>query len=457
VWIERHLPPFTTTQGKAMTPRSTLAPLGAILFMIWGPNARAGQVCYTGAELLADASVSFPSRAPALSGSSLTFAPGSGQGTLVSIPLFAAGELLSDGYATIDATITRTRLQADDDLNVVVTDGAAAGGVAAQDNFGGILIAYQLDHSSYPFYDFGPEVFLTSTSGVGAALPAVGGATAYDMSVGLDCDGMTLGGTWGTESGQHAFSFPYDRTAGLSLDVVSEAGDEAYQIDQICLDVTTANYAGACAVCTGGDCDGDGVHDGSDNCPDTANGDQADTDADLQGDVCDSCPADVGNDADQDGLCESDDNCPAIANASQIDSDGDGAGDACDSDDDDDGVADGGDNCPYDANADQADADGDGAGDACDSDVDGDGVIDVDDQCLGTALDAAVDDSGCSIAELCPCEHPAGGDRWKNHGAYVSCVAHAGEDFVDAGLISEADKGDLQSDAGASTCGHKNK
>jgi hypothetical protein len=57
------------------------------------------------------------------------------------------------------------------------------------------------------------------------------------------------------------------------------------------------------------DTDGDGIADASDNCPNTANADQADSDMDGVGDVCD--------------------NCPDIANSSQADADGDGTGDAC--------------------------------------------------------------------------------------------------------------------------------
>jgi hypothetical protein len=57
------------------------------------------------------------------------------------------------------------------------------------------------------------------------------------------------------------------------------------------------------------DADGDGEADDVDNCPDTANADQADGDGDGVGDVCD--------------------NCPEVANADQADADGDGTGDAC--------------------------------------------------------------------------------------------------------------------------------
>jgi len=71
------------------------------------------------------------------------------------------------------------------------------------------------------------------------------------------------------------------------------------------------------------DSDGDSVHDASDNCPDDANPDQGDTDADGIGDVCDL-------DDDDDTVADEADNCPTIYNPFQEDTDGDGMGDACD-------------------------------------------------------------------------------------------------------------------------------
>lgn len=78
-------------------------------------------------------------------------------------------------------------------------------------------------------------------------------------------------------------------------------------------------------------------------------------------------PTSANPDADSDGVIDRNDNCPNNANADQADLDADGTGDACDSDKDGDGVANGSDNCPTVANAGQEDADGDGAGDACDT------------------------------------------------------------------------------------------
>jgi len=179
------------------------------------------------------------------------------------------------------------------------------------------------------------------------------------------------------------------------------------------------------------DADGDGVPDDEDNCPDAANADQADLDGDGAGDACDV-------DDDNDGVSDGADNCPVLANADQANFDGDGLGDACDADDDNDGASDDADNCPFAANSDQADFDWDGLGDACDPDQDGDGVDNGLDLCADTDLGSAVNGGGCSLAQLCPC------DAFKNHGGFVSCVAHEAGQFASGdgigGIVSEAAK-----------------
>lgn len=81
------------------------------------------------------------------------------------------------------------------------------------------------------------------------------------------------------------------------------------------------------------DTDGDGRLDSEDNCPAVANADQADTDKDDAGDVCDACAAvfDDQHDEDGDGVGDLCDNCPGVVNADQLNSDTDQLGDACDS------------------------------------------------------------------------------------------------------------------------------
>src|SRR5690242_19268723 len=59
---------------------------------------------------------------------------------------------------------------------------------------------------------------------------------------------------------------------------------------------------------TGGDSDGDTVPDATDNCPNVANPDQADTNHDGIGDACQT------GDADGDGIPDTTDNCPHVAN-----------------------------------------------------------------------------------------------------------------------------------------------
>jgi len=65
------------------------------------------------------------------------------------------------------------------------------------------------------------------------------------------------------------------------------------------------------------------------------------------------------------------------------------------------------------------------------------------------------DPSDCSIDSLCPCEGPADGGKWKNHGSYARCVARASKDFLDAGVISWSERQAIIIAAGQSSCGAK--
>ena len=148
------------------------------------------------------------------------------------------------------------------------------------------------------------------------------------------------------------------------------------------------------------DADGDGVCNDTDNCPDSANGNQVDTDADGRGDACDACPIDPGKL--QPGACGCD--------TADSDSDGDGVLDCaeeCDADPlkttpgtcgcgtadldlDSDGTADCLDGCP--ADPDKIDPGTCGCGIA---DVDGDG--DGYPACAGDC-----DDGNSSISPIAP-------------------------------------------------------
>lgn len=109
-------------------------------------------------------------------------------------------------------------------------------------------------------------------------------------------------------------------------------------------DLDSGPGGGEPAVCPGdlmGDSDGDEVCDSLDDCRDTPNREQLDTDGDGAGDACDEdddgdgdpddadpCPRDDPDDSDDDGVCDRDDRCPDFDDAD--DADMDGVPDGCD-------------------------------------------------------------------------------------------------------------------------------
>ena len=89
------------------------------------------------------------------------------------------------------------------------------------------------------------------------------------------------------------------------------------------------------------------------------------------------------------------------------------------------------------------------------TDLDGDGVPDALDACPNTPACTSVDAEGCSIDQLAPCEGPASGGDWKNHGQYISSVVQAADQFLAQGLISESEKDAIVKAAAQSPCGSK--
>ena len=83
-------------------------------------------------------------------------------------------------------------------------------------------------------------------------------------------------------------------------------------------------------------------------------------------------------------------------------------------------------------------------------DEDNDGIPDDQDQCSGTAPGETVNAAGCAISDICVCE-----DDWRNHGAYVRCVAHTARIFVSEGLLSKKEKNAIIKQAARSECGKR--
>jgi uncharacterized delta-60 repeat protein len=227
-------------------------------------------------------------------------------------------------------------------------------------------------------------------------------------------------GTFGSDGAVFTdFAGGFDSSTGIALQadgmiVVSGIAHNGSDLDFAVARYSSDGYwqGGAC------DTDGDGVLDGADNCPLTANLGQEDNDGDGQGDACDDDDDNDGvddandafpfdssetNDSDGDGVGDNSDAFPDDPSES-VDSDGDGVGDNGDADDDGDDQSDADETAcgsdPLDAGSTSPDNDGDGSPDCVDADDDNDGLPDGDDpDPLNARPDVMADDATIAVDE----------------------------------------------------------
>ncbi|MGK0360854.1 MAG: hypothetical protein ACI9U2_003168, partial [Bradymonadia bacterium] len=305
-------------------------------------------------------------------------------------------------------------------------------------------------------------------NGVGAqtAFPAQAGFAAGDGSNAIRLPGSGTPAVLDLCNGSNVDD-PGVWESNVRFGFFTLCGDGSQEFGEFCDDGNRLNGDGCDQDCrVEVDDDGDGVSDNTDNCPEDANPDQADLDADGLGDVCDF-------DDDADDVLDVDDNCPVDANPGQLDTDNDGAGDACDADDDGDGIDDDVDNCPLASNANQADLDGDGLGNPCDADRDGDGVANATDNCPsdanpdqadldgdGTGDVCDPDDDGDGVndgADNCPVDANANQADLDGDGAGDACDADDDGDGVDDAadncpVVVNANQADLDGDGAGDLC-----
>jgi hypothetical protein len=321
------------------------------------------------------------------------------------------------------------------------------------------VLNYSSTHLQVNSYDWTSWKMGTGGQDISDSIPDTDSAfaTSYAQTYGVNGDGVLQAIVLQAKA---------DGVSDLTLssvDLADSGGTDHYPPEVIVHD-----YLGSVRVSVGEACpadsDSDTVFDTLDNCPATANPDQANFDGDSMGDVCD--PDDdndliadefeppiclFDSDCDDDTILDGSDNCILVPNPDQLDNDDDwipGAlnplrrgGDACDIDDDNDYILDDGDgsstigdnpctggetancddNCQFTANADQADPDSDGLGSVCDNcpdddnpdqaDNEGDGLGDIcdpDDDNDGILDDgdgsSTIGDNPCTGGETANCD-----------------------------------------------------
>ena len=251
---------------------------------------------------------------------------------------------------------------------------------------------------------------------------------AVHVCMNYDDTGMSMADEVKMELGHYVC----DANNNCTWTMITDAGYPDTANNLLCGTTTSFSYF-AILVSNVTDSDGDGLDDNTDNCPGTANANQADFDGDAVGDACDS-------DSDGDGITDDINLCPAFPHTVNSDLDRRGVGNACvfrtwtmirlETDR----------QLPDRRQCQSAQLRNDSQGDACDTDDDNDNVDDVADLCADTPASMTVDGYGCSsyqrFARVCP-----EGASYRNHGHYVSCVTKEVEAQVSIGLITAEDAG----------------
>ncbi len=294
---------------------------------------------------------------------------------------------------------------------------------------GSLYYAYMETSSGYAYYA-GDSAILLGPALVDTGLHVAFRYHMYGSNIGtlsLDVlvDGVWIEDVWSVSGQQQTTSSDSYGAADVDL--------SNYAVSQLRFRGTAAGgYMGDMALDNieiyrkydPSDLDGDGVGNGSDQCPNTPLGEvvdsngcsalQIDSDNDGVADIHDAFPNDSSEwlDTDNDGIGDNgdtDDDGDGVADVEDafpldssewVDTDNDGSGNNSDPDDDNDGVNDVTDTFPLDPNE-NADHDLDGIGDNADTDDDNDGVLDIDDGFPLISLDGRTDTDGDGIPNTC--------------------------------------------------------
>jgi hypothetical protein len=130
-------------------------------------------------------------------------------------------------------------------------------------------------------------------------------AATYNDDAAANSEGQA--GSTSVQDAFLAYNLPSAGNYVIGVSASSSGATAIPSIGRYTLQVSVAPHAASAAA--------------ADNCPQTSNADQINTDGDSMGDACDT-----DDDNDTDTVLDVSDNCPLIVNADQLDTDLDGQG-----------------------------------------------------------------------------------------------------------------------------------